>query len=302
VAISNFDAVGLPVVAAELKPMGPPGPQTAAPSPLQAGDAASWVLFVDDVDLHPAHRALVLRQLRTFLSTDLRAGDRVMVATYDHGLRIRLPFSTDRAALGRALDAVENLAGGGNELDRARRLALQHVLDLLPLKTDVGKGGHRRPPLHTEEQEEVVDDSQAFDELATLEKCPPEVAEPVKSYAAAVRHEVLSGIGALTVLVNSLSGVPGRKVLLHISDGIPLTPGEDLFQVLVEICGREKGSRDTSYEAGQAALDAQAAARRSSGPTTSGWSSPASRKTSPPSTPWASIRRTPATAASTASR
>lgn len=90
-----------------------------------------------------------------------------------------------------------------------------------------------------------------------------------------MRHEVLSSVGALTVLVNSLSGVPGRKVLLHVSDGIPLTPGEDMFQVLYQICG---GGAATSglqsaafpvfggngstlsggYQGAQASLDAQA--------------------------------------------
>src|SRR5262249_16922984 len=32
-------------------------------------------------------------------------------------------------------------------------------------------------------------------------------------------------------------GVPGRKALLHVSDGIPMNPGEELFQFLVELCG-----------------------------------------------------------------
>jgi VWFA-related protein len=41
----------------------------------------------------------------------------------------------------------------------------------------------------------------------------------------------------MTLLVNSLSGVPGRKAVLHVSDGLPLTPGEEVFQFLAEICG-----------------------------------------------------------------
>ena len=31
--------------------------------------------------------------------------------------------------------------------------------------------------------------------------------------------------------------MPGRKALLHVSDGLPLNPGEELFQFLVELCG-----------------------------------------------------------------
>ncbi|HSN89178.1 MAG TPA: hypothetical protein VL025_20605, partial [Thermoanaerobaculia bacterium] len=31
--------------------------------------------------------------------------------------------------------------------------------------------------------------------------------------------------------------LPGRKALLHVSDGLPVTPGEELFQFLYELCG-----------------------------------------------------------------
>ena len=31
--------------------------------------------------------------------------------------------------------------------------------------------------------------------------------------------------------------MPGRKALLHVSDGISITPGEELFQFLYEMCG-----------------------------------------------------------------
>jgi VWFA-related protein len=47
----------------------------------------------------------------------------------------------------------------------------------------------------------------------------------------------VQSLGALTMMVNSLSGVPGRKAVLHVSDGLPATPGEELFQFLVELCG-----------------------------------------------------------------
>jgi hypothetical protein len=79
------------------------------------------------------------------------------------------------------------------------------------------------------------------------------------------------------MFVNSLSGLPGRKVIFHVSDGISITPGEDLFQVLAVLCGgsgttsglsgsmtdpasqpmdaRKYGAR--AYQASQAMLDAQ---------------------------------------------
>jgi len=267
-AIANFDAM-----AYQATPM-PAAPE--APAALAADsaktpqrDPASWVIFVDDVFIHPAHRTRMLDQLRTFLTTELIAGDQVMLATYDHGLHIRLPFSSDRAALGRALDAVERLAGGGNELDRARHEALQRLLQDFDVLDPGGKGAG--PPKRNKRQSD--DSGGDRGDGGGMGQCPGNVAEPIKTYAAAVRHEVLSSVGALTVLVNSLSGIPGRKVLLHISDGIPLTPGEDMFEVLYQVCGGGStsgpqgvpvlsgsggGSSSTGYQASQASLEAQA--------------------------------------------
>src|SRR4029077_17408685 len=67
--------------------------------------------------------------------------------------------------------------------------------------------------------------------------CPMDIARPAHDFAAARRDEVFRTLGGLTVLVNSLSGVPGRKALLYVSDGLPVTPGEEVFQFLAEICG-----------------------------------------------------------------
>jgi VWFA-related protein len=61
--------------------------------------------------------------------------------------------------------------------------------------------------------------------------------QPARTYAETQRRQTLGNIGALKVMVNSLSGLPGRKTLLHVSDGISVTPGEELFQALFELCG-----------------------------------------------------------------
>jgi VWFA-related protein len=270
--VANFDAVAhqavvVPEVPAMLAGHGAPAPSPAAAAGATR-DPASWILYVDDVYIRAAHRSRVLGQLRTFLTSELVPGDQVMLVTYDHGLHIRLPFTGDRAALGRALDKVEDVAADSGELDRARHEALQRILQTLDVE-----GGNdaaaKMPKRGRAAGDEAGDDDGGGGGGA---QCPADVSEPVKTYAAAVRHEVLSSISALTVLVNSLSGVPGRKVLIHISDGIPLTPGEELFQVLYQICGGGaatsglqgsalpvfSGNGNRGYRATQSALDAQA--------------------------------------------
>jgi VWFA-related protein len=247
--VSRSSAPGAPPPGAPAAPVpagGPAAPQAAGPDASQ--EPALWVVYIDNFDIKPGSRNRVLRQLASWLPRQLAPGDRVMVATDDLGLHIRLPFTADREALARALEGVEKVAARGGELDSARRTALEQILSIQDLGT--------RGPGQVE-----------------FEPCPREIADPAKIYAAEVRQHSLNSIGALKVLVNSLSGMPGRKVLLHVSDGIPQTPGEELFQVLYEICGGgaatsgiqnsgfkpydTTGASSVVYKATQGALDAQ---------------------------------------------
>src|SRR6185369_5644825 len=239
--IVNFDAVdrAAAALAAAPVPAAAPTPAQAAQQAVQTTDPLHMVVFIDNTHLAPGHRTRVLEQLRGFLTQRLVPGDAVMLATYDPGFHVRLPFTADREALSRALDAVEKIAGDGGGDSRARRAALEHVVEI-----------QERTLMAQSKQDQMADksnkrggggaagggeDSANGSESDT--PCPPEIAEPVKSYARQSRQEVLRSITGLKVLVNSLSGLPGRKAVLHVSDGLSVTPGEELFQALYELCG-----------------------------------------------------------------
>jgi len=252
VSISNFEEVDRGVaparVAAEPDPQMPSMELTVGAGP---AEAMQLVVYVDNFNLRPANRARVLRQLRDFLTRELRPADRVMLVTYDLGLHVRLPFTTDRAALGKALDGVERLAANGGELERARRAALDHILDIQERSRSTdrledklnNRGGRGSSGGGGEGGGDGGGQGQGDDgggEEGTMEiepLCPMDIAQPARSYAETARQQVLGNIAALKVMVNSLSGLPGRKALLHVSDGISVTPGEELFQALFELCG-----------------------------------------------------------------
>lgn len=202
-------------------------------------DPLYLVVYVDNVNVGAAHRARALAQVREFLDREMAPGDQVMIATYDLSLHIRQPFTDDKAALGRTLDTIKTLSARGDEGNRDRRSALESIVAIQEAAKQRG------------------------------DACPLEIAEPARSYAASRQNEVLQTVSALRLLVNSLSGLPGRKAVLHISDGIPVTPGEEVFQVLVEMCGgggTTSGLIDaidaatlgvSAYQGQQAPLDAQ---------------------------------------------
>ena len=243
VEIANFEAVRR---VAEPAPSA--GPQSApAPAPKPAEKTAAvpgteplhLVIYVDNTFLMPAHRNRVLEQLRSFIG-QLRPVDEVMLVTEDPALRVRLPLTRDRAALARTVEEIEKAGALGSSNSSARTQTVQAILDI----------------------REAVRKIEG--------PCSTTITQPAYSYAETTRGDVLRSLGSMTVLVNALSGVPGRKALLLVSDGMPVTPGEDIFQVLAELCGggtsglpdAEAGGNgydgsDSQYDARQAALDAQ---------------------------------------------
>jgi VWFA-related protein len=262
VDVANFDAVThkAAAVAGPNAAASTAVPQSAEPAPAAEGspEPASWVLYVDDAFIQPSTRARVLAQLRDFLTQQLAPGDQVMVATYDNSLRIRLPFTKDRSALAWALDQAGHLSAHGGELERERRTLLAMLISEYESQFSYIKkkdgGGQRKA---AEADESAPDQGAPGLGGGGGAGCPQSVPQAVKAYAGALRQQVLSSADALTVLVNSLSGLPGRKVILHVSDGIPITPGEEIFQILIDLCGDSGGILSAQYFGNQAALDAQ---------------------------------------------
>ena len=54
----------------------------------------------------------------------------------------------------------------------------------------------------------------------------------VSNWAAQESSGVRGALNALDSVVSSLAGVPGRKALLYVSDGLPLVPGLELFTLI----------------------------------------------------------------------
>ncbi|MBW8876265.1 MAG: VWA domain-containing protein [Acidobacteria bacterium] len=204
VAITNFTPVHGPSSGAVPSA---PAAEGAARTP---DDVWNLVVYVDNSNIRPSHRTRALQQLREFLAHGLSPGDRVMLVTSDLALKVWQPFTSDTAALDAALLAMEKVAAHGPEIDLERKSAFDMMMSI---------------------QQTSLSDP--VDPLP----CPMSIVNPARDFAGNRRSEVLRSLGALTILVNSLSGVPGRKAVLHVSDGIPATPGEELFQFLTELCG-----------------------------------------------------------------
>jgi VWFA-related protein len=212
VSITNFVSARLPAPASQQAPASPAvSSGQAAPEPARtAGDPWNLIVYVDNSNIRPSHRTRALDQVREFLTHSLSPGDRVMLVTSDLVIKIWQPFTSDPAALDAGLRAIEKISAHGPEIDLDRKNAFDTMMSI--------------------QEVSLADPSDPI-------PCPLSILEPVRNFAGSRRSEVVRSLGTLTLLVNSLSGVPGRKAVLHVSDGIPAVPGQELFQFLVELCG-----------------------------------------------------------------
>ncbi len=206
VAITNFYAVeGGGVRSTEGVDTLPEAEQrTADPTPprLPEDQQLHLIVYVDNFNLHPFTRNRALGNVRTFLRSRLHAGDRVMLVSYDRSLHIRHPFTSDPDLIASALFELEELTGHAVHFDSERR-------DIM---------------------NEIYEATEAY-----------QVRGRAAQYAESLFSDMRFTLDALNEMVESLAGLPGRKGILYVSDGLSMRPGEDVFHAMSEHFQGESG-------------------------------------------------------------
>ncbi len=202
--ITNFYAVdgGQPVSGSDLAivPEGVPsapqgGPVAETAASLPEEQRLHLVVYIDNFNIRPFNRNRVFRRLREFLNDQLQPQDRVMLATYDRSLHNRHPFTSDAQLISQALFEIETLTGHAVHQDSERR-------DLL----------------------RAITEAQSVNE----------VFWQIRTFAESSYNDLTFAVDALREIVDSLAGLPGRKALLYVSDGIAMKPGEEMFYALMQ--------------------------------------------------------------------
>jgi VWFA-related protein len=207
---------GKPVETANLL-AGRLGPVEPAPEPAPEGVpipslpasqvATSIVVFLDTTSSSITQRNAVLEDVKKMLESRLATGQvRVMVAAGDLGVRVEQPFTTDQALVAQAMERAAKGTGGGG-LARAETSMLSRLLD----NPSTGGGGSGE-----------TSDAWSLDAKFQL--------EAAKAAATASYERSRSFLKSLDAFVGSLGGVPGRKLLLWVGEGLQLRPGEALLQ------------------------------------------------------------------------
>lgn len=129
--------------------------------------------------------------------------DRVMIMTNDLGLQVRRPFAAPAHTLKEDLNGLTRLAARGPLTDNFARQTLERIQEY---------------------------------------GCTSEASVEARNYVRQMHNDTVVTLSALEHVMESLSGLEGRKALVYVSDGLPLRPGEEVVSYLAKICGDQSGN------------------------------------------------------------
>ena len=177
---------------------------------LEPAQRLHLVLFVDNRNISAMSRNRVLEAVRESLFYDLDPEDRVTLVAYDGSLEVRNVPTADAQSLAANLDDLTTGSPTGHQrvMDKQNLLRQMNQFDL---ENNVGGSGG------------FGFSGGGGADIAGVE-------EELLVYAQREYDEVRATVNALSQLVSVLSGLPGRKALVYVSDGLPIRPAEALFQ------------------------------------------------------------------------
>ncbi|HTS01553.1 MAG TPA: VWA domain-containing protein [Thermoanaerobaculia bacterium] len=198
------------VPAAPTAPAAPGAPPAAAAAP-QPAPKTRIVFFVDNLHILPFDRNRVLRNVETFVRDNVKGDVEGMIITFNRTLKVRRKFTNDGRDLSDVLKQIEEESALGTNAASDKRDVIQ-----------------------------------AIDEATSADSA----IYRVRSYAQAIENDLSFTFDAMKTTINQLSGVEGRKILVHVSGGLPQSPGAELWTYV-----QTKFPNSVSYSMGQFEFD-----------------------------------------------
>ena len=221
-------------------------PGEAAPAPVQSTDTVAgpvpihMVLYIDNENLEPLDRNRVLSQTRDFVRTSLHPPAQMMVVAYQRSFEVLQEFTSDPNQVLDAMRSVRRYTGGRSERERTRRDILSRIKDIEQEATSGSSIGSSQ-----RRGNGGANSSQIMSEIA--------------NYSREVENSLFFTLDQLRQIITSLSGLPGKKSVVYISNGLPMIPGMDLYYEMSRIT-HESSILSEMYQYDRTRLYAQMAA------------------------------------------
>ena len=172
------------------------------------------MVYIDHYNLRPNTQARVLDQLEGFLEDRVAQGDNIMLVGYDRRIRVVQNFTQDNELIAAGLKKLSKVATHRQIDDLERRQVMLRMARFPSAQSGNTIGS----------QTLAGDDINVAYQL-------------VRAYVERVRNDLRYTLNALQDVSSSLAGLPGRKAILYVSDGLPQRPGEALYQQMLDLFG-----------------------------------------------------------------
>ncbi len=156
------------------------------------------VLYFDNQNSRALDRNRLITQLRTFIRENLHPPVQMMVISYQKSYEVVQGFTDDPREIYDALREIKLYTGGRTELDNARK-------DILRQFSESQRNS----------QNDVSSMSRAHGMMI--------------GFAEEEANTLQFTLGALRDTLTMLSGLPGKKMVIYVSNGLPMIAGLDLF-------------------------------------------------------------------------
>ncbi len=170
------------------------------------------LVYVDHFNLHQASQQRVLDDLGGFLEDRVTQGDNVMLVGYNRKVEVVQTFTRDRRRISEGIARLRKTVTSAQLDDAERRRTMR---EMLPTPQTSMVGNSPRMP--------------GDDEAAAY--------QVLLSYVQKVRSDLRYSTRAVERVARSLAGLPGRKAMLYVSDGLPKRPGESVYQHFQDLYG-----------------------------------------------------------------
>ena len=203
------------------------------------------VLYLDDSTLLPNNRRLLIPSLKKFVAETMTPDDQMMVVTFNNSSKVRLPWTSDVAAVQAMLDTIGRETGGGS-----LRLAARGRME-----NEIREVVSRDQSIHLSEDAQTFGSQAPDGEFRVL-------LTKVRNYASSVKYDFGLSAGALEKLFGGLAGIDGRKIVFVASESFPIHPGSEMYAQLETVRnqilsgngseGLKRGARTSSVGAAAA--------------------------------------------------
>ena len=158
------------------------------------------VLYFDNENSRALDRNRLITQMRSFIRENLNPPVQMMVISYSKTSEVLVPFTTDDREVYDALREIKTMVGGRTEIDNTRKDILRDIAE-----SQRSSSGRRDPQAMSRAHGQLI------------------------GFAEEEANSLQFTLGALRDTLTMLSGLPGKKMIIYISNGLPMIPGLDLF-------------------------------------------------------------------------